>query len=242
MMRGSHHAQHVCSVTASIRKPSIFGDVWRPPALGNRYPVHLYGANARRICRQSQMDGDNRWSARLQLGVAHLDARLACAPSSARRDGLRGVGQGRPVGDTRSHTRPPVSGAGTVQGISGQVHGSTGDSPQGRSYRTQPTVAECRLGCSANQLYKHDWVVCAKTPLGGPAQVLEYLSRYTHRTAICNERIHSVSKHEVVFSVRANDKGSKRLERVEGGEFVRRFMQHVLPTGIKRIRHYGVLA
>jgi len=92
------------------------------------------------------------------------------------------------------------------------------------------------------QLYKHNWVVYAKTPLGGPAQVLEYLSRYTHRTAISNERIRSVSEREVVFSVRADDKGGKRLERLEGAEFVRRFMQHVLPTGIKRIRHYGVLA
>jgi hypothetical protein len=92
------------------------------------------------------------------------------------------------------------------------------------------------------QLYKHNWVVYAKTPLGGPAQVLEYLSRYTHRTAISNERIRSVSEREVAFSVRADVKGGKRLERLEGVEFVRRFMQHVLPTGIKRIRHYGVLA
>ena len=92
------------------------------------------------------------------------------------------------------------------------------------------------------QLYKYDWVVYAKTPLGGSAQVLEYLSRYTHRTAISNERIRSVSEREVAFSVRADDKGGKRLERLDGTEFVRRFMQHVLPTGIKRIRHYGVLA
>jgi hypothetical protein len=84
--------------------------------------------------------------------------------------------------------------------------------------------------------------VYAKTPLGGPAQVLEYLSRYTHRTAISNERIRSVSDQEVTFSVRADDKGGKRLQRLEGAEFVRRFMQHVLPSGIKRIRHYGVLA
>lgn len=91
-------------------------------------------------------------------------------------------------------------------------------------------------------LYKHDWVVYAKTPLGGPAQVLEYLSRYTHRTAVGNERIRAVNTAEVVFSVRANDKGGKRLERLEGAEFVRRFLLHVLPTGVKRIRHYGVLA
>ena len=82
----------------------------------------------------------------------------------------------------------------------------------------------------------------AKTPLGGPAQVLEYLSRYTHRTAISNERIRTVSEREVAFTVRSDDKGGKRLERLQGTEFVRRFMLHVLPTGIKRIRHYGVLA
>lgn len=92
------------------------------------------------------------------------------------------------------------------------------------------------------QLYKHAWVVYAKAPLGGPAQVLEYLSRYTHRTAISNERIRAVSATEVAFTVRTDDKGGKRLERMQGDEFVRRFMQHVLPTGIKRIRHYGVLA
>ena len=92
------------------------------------------------------------------------------------------------------------------------------------------------------QLYKHDWVVYAKTPLGGPAQVLEYLSRYTHRTAISNERIRAITTEEVAFSVRANEKGGKRLERLPGVEFVRRFLLHVLPTGIKRIRHYGVLA
>ncbi len=87
-----------------------------------------------------------------------------------------------------------------------------------------------------------DWVVYAKTPLGGPAQVLEYLSRYTHRTAISHERIRAVTTKEVVFSVRAKTQGGKRLERLPGVEFVRRFLAHVLPTGIKRIRHYGVLA
>jgi hypothetical protein len=92
------------------------------------------------------------------------------------------------------------------------------------------------------QLYKHNWVVYSKTPLGGPAQVLEYLSRYTHRTAISNERIRSVSTEQVAFTVRADDHGGKRMVKLAGAEFVRRFMLHVLPTGIKRIRHYGVLA
>ena len=92
------------------------------------------------------------------------------------------------------------------------------------------------------QLYRHDWVVYAKTALGGPAQVLEYLSRYTHRSAIGNQRIRAVGQSEVVFAVRADDHGGKRRVRLDGTEFVRRFLLHILPTGIKRIRHYGVLA
>lgn len=91
-------------------------------------------------------------------------------------------------------------------------------------------------------LHRHDWVVYAKTPLGGAAQVLGYLSRYSHRTAIGNERILAVTDEEVVFSVRADDQGGKRRMRLPLVEFIRRFLQHVLPDGVQRIRHYGVLA
>lgn len=91
-------------------------------------------------------------------------------------------------------------------------------------------------------LYQHNWVVYAKTPMGGPAQVLEYLARYTHRTAISNERIVSVGTHQVAFKVRADDHRGKRIVKLDGVEFVRRFLLHVLPKGIKRIRHYGLLA
>jgi hypothetical protein len=91
-------------------------------------------------------------------------------------------------------------------------------------------------------LYRHPWVVYAKTPLGGSAQVLEYLSRYTHRTAISSERILAITDREVVLSVRADEAGNKRRIRLAGEEFIRRFMLHVLPKGIKRIRHYGLLA
>jgi hypothetical protein len=94
-----------------------------------------------------------------------------------------------------------------------------------------------------HRLYRHDWVVYAKTPLGGPAQVLDYLSRYTHRTAIGNERIKAITaQDEVVFSVRTDARGGKRLVTLPGQEFVRRFLLHVLPAGLKRVRHYGVLA
>lgn len=91
-------------------------------------------------------------------------------------------------------------------------------------------------------LYRHDWVVYAKAPLGGPAQVLEYLSRYSHRTAIGNERIKAASASEVVFTVRANGQGGKRRLHLPIEEFIRRLLLHVLPGGVKRIRHYGVLA
>jgi len=91
-------------------------------------------------------------------------------------------------------------------------------------------------------LYQYKWVVYAKTPLGGPAQVLEYLARYTHRTAISNERIVNITSDQVAFKARADDKGGKRIVKLDGVEFVRRFLLHVLPTGLKRIRHYGLLA
>lgn len=93
-----------------------------------------------------------------------------------------------------------------------------------------------------HQLYIHDWVVYAKQPLGGPAQVLEYLGRYTHRVAISNERIVATSKTEVALRVRVNGEGGKkRTLRLPGTEFIERFLQHVLPRGFKRIRHYGLL-
>ena len=71
------------------------------------------------------------------------------------------------------------------------------------------------------------------------------LQRHIHLQAVMaigNERIRVIDQSEVVFTVRADDHGGKRRIRLDGAEFVRRFMLHILPTGIKRIRHYGVLA
>ena len=117
----------------------------------------------------------------------------------------------------------------------------------GRAHQSTDIANDPQGGAMAwaqrqRDLYRHDWVVYAKTPLGGPAQTLEYLSRYTHRTAIGNERIKALTHSEVVFTVRADDQGGKRTEHLPGCEFIRRYLLHVLPTGIKRIRHYGVLA
>jgi hypothetical protein len=91
-------------------------------------------------------------------------------------------------------------------------------------------------------LYAHDWVVYAKQPLGGPQAVLEYLGRYTHRVAISNERIVGIENEHVAFRVRADAEGKKRTLYLPGGEFIDRFLLHVLPGGFKRIRHYGLLS
>ena len=95
-------------------------------------------------------------------------------------------------------------------------------------------------------LFAHDWVVYAKAPLGGPAQVLEYLSRYTHRVAISNERIVELAgdgaQGVVRFRVRDRTQGNrKRTLSLPADIFIERFLEHVLPKGFKRIRHYGVL-
>jgi hypothetical protein len=86
-------------------------------------------------------------------------------------------------------------------------------------------------------LYKKDWVVYAKAPFGGPAALLRYLGQYTHRVAISNHRLLVVADHEVVFRTRG-----RQVCRLEPLEFIRRFLQHVLPRGFVKIRHYGLLA
>jgi hypothetical protein len=93
------------------------------------------------------------------------------------------------------------------------------------------------------RLYAHPWVVYAKQPLGGAEAVLDYLARYTNRVAISNERIVGIDGNEVLLRVRADgESGKKRTLRLAGTEFIDRFLQHVLPCGFKRIRHYGLLS
>jgi len=83
----------------------------------------------------------------------------------------------------------------------------------------------------------------AKRPFGGPEQVLEYLGRYTHRTAISNERLVSVDDQAVRFRYKDYAHGKRRRTmQLAPREFLRRFVLHVLPCGFNRIRHYGLLA
>ena len=94
-----------------------------------------------------------------------------------------------------------------------------------------------------NGLFDKKWVVYAKQPFGGPKQVINYLGRYTHRTAISNDRILKVDDKNVTFAwkdYRNNCK--KQISTLKGEEFLRLFCQHIVPAGFTRIRHYGFLS
>jgi len=90
-----------------------------------------------------------------------------------------------------------------------------------------------------------EWVVYAKRPFAGPAAVLAYLSRYTHRVAISNQRLLALDDRGVTFrwkDYRATGKTRHKTMTLHAEEFLRRFLLHVLPGGLHRIRHYGLLA
>ncbi len=93
------------------------------------------------------------------------------------------------------------------------------------------------------RLSRQDWVVYAKPPFGGPEHVLHYLARYTHRVAISNHRLLAVTESAVAFRWKDYAHGSKqRTMTLSPEEFLRRFLQHVLPKGFPRIRYFGWLA
>ena len=94
-----------------------------------------------------------------------------------------------------------------------------------------------------NQAVRNDWVVYAKPPFGGPEVVLKYLARYTHRIAISNHRLRGLNDGRVTFAVKdyANQ-GKRGVMTLQASEFLRRFLQHVLPKGLMRIRHFGFMA
>src|SRR5436305_7823956 len=89
------------------------------------------------------------------------------------------------------------------------------------------------------------WVVYCKEPFGGPEEVLRYLARYTHRVAISNRRLIAYDDKGVTFKwkdYRLEGPARYKIMRLATGEFIRRFLMHVLPAGFHRIRYYGLLA
>ena len=98
-------------------------------------------------------------------------------------------------------------------------------------------------GTLPKSLFSKDWVVYAKQPFGGPGQVINYLGRYTHRSAISNERILEVNHETVTFTWKDySNNYKKQVTTLEGEKFLGLFCQHILPHGFTRIRHYGFLS
>ena len=94
-------------------------------------------------------------------------------------------------------------------------------------------------------LRKIEWVVSSKQPFGGPEAVLAYLSRYTHRVAIANSRLIAFDQQGVTFKwkdYRIEGRNRYKQMTLATDEFIRRFLVHVLPKGLHRIRHYGLFA
>jgi len=93
------------------------------------------------------------------------------------------------------------------------------------------------------ELYKKNFNVYSKKAFRGAGGVIEYLGRYTHRVAICNDRILSIEDHNIRFRWKDYKAGGiNKIINLDAAEFIRRFMQHVLPNGFYKIRYYGLLA
>ncbi len=93
------------------------------------------------------------------------------------------------------------------------------------------------------QMSRIDWVVYAKKPFGGPAQVLAYLGRYTHRVAIANSRLVALDNDHVAFAWKDyRQNGAIKTMNLAPDEFIRRLLLHALPDGFHRIRHFGFMA
>jgi Putative transposase len=104
-------------------------------------------------------------------------------------------------------------------------------------------AAPKQFSALVQKLYRQDWMVYAKAAFGGSAAVLRYLGRYTHRVAISNHRLAAHEGDQVTFRWKDYARGNKqRLMTLSAEEFLRRFVQHVLPRGFVRIRQFGFLA
>ncbi len=109
--------------------------------------------------------------------------------------------------------------------------------------RLAPLAQPVAFRAFLRPLHRRDWVVYAKPPFGGPAHVLRYLARYTHRVAISNNRLVSMTTESVTFTWKDYRHGSRQgAMTLDGVEFLRRFLLHLLPKAFVRVRHYGFLA
>ena len=110
------------------------------------------------------------------------------------------------------------------------------------SERGKFPVPKAEAAEARRQAARKPWEVYSKPPMGGPEQVLRYLSRYTHRTAISNSRLVAMEDDRVTFRWHDRSDGNEvKLMTLAAVEFCQRFVQHIVPPGFHRIRHYGLL-
>jgi hypothetical protein len=103
-----------------------------------------------------------------------------------------------------------------------------------------PLASPRRFAGLLDQLYAKTWLPYLKPPLAGPPQVLDYLARYSHRVALSNERILGIEADQVVWRYRDRTDGDRvKTARIPAERFIGRFLQHVLPHRLRRIRYYG---
>ena len=158
--------------------------------------------------------------------------------------GLTGTGKWQPVKSRSDRFLFPVKAMGSVfralflKKMFKKLAGGALVLPDEPHFHDQERLQKWR-----QDLYKKPWVVYAKRPFGGPKQVIEYLGRYTHKTAISNHRILDVDEKTVRFSYKDYRTGGEKKEMaLAGEEFLRRFTMHILPGGFRRMRHFGILS
>ncbi len=99
----------------------------------------------------------------------------------------------------------------------------------------------CLASFFPSKAWKKPWN-CDLRPVGSGAKAMEYIARYVQKTALDAARIIAISEHSVSFRWTHRESGETRITTVKGSEFLRRFLQHVLPRGYRRVRHYGYLS
>jgi hypothetical protein len=99
-----------------------------------------------------------------------------------------------------------------------------------------------QVNAQLDELMQHEWIVYSKAYIKKPDTVVEYLSRYTHKIAISDQRIEAMDDSHVRFGYKDYRDGQRKSLQLPAEEFIRRFLLHVLPSGFMRIRHYGFLS
>lgn len=149
--------------------------------------------------------------------------------------------------DTRDHNASRADYGGAILSCRSHATTTVRNRPRTGISKRPPQLSELEQPDLRDRWLKRfrnkPWVVYSKAPFAGPRKLLDSLGRYTHRTAISNHRLVSCDGGRVVYRYRdRQDNDRLKTDELPAAEFIRRFLQHVLPNRFWRIRHYGLLA